>query len=119
MAINKHTSYTCKKNPDNTYSLVVKCRVNGKDVDATGTLTQTELESLAATHVKVDCQNGLRGQADTPNRWWYGAEDIDKVAAAEERGRQDARAKIIARRDELVGAGLSLEEATVKALMGE
>lgn len=74
MAINKHTSYTCKKNPDNTYSMVVKCRVNGKDVDATGTLTQTELESLAATHVKVDCQNGLRGQANTPDKWWYGAD---------------------------------------------
>lgn len=68
----KHTKYTCTKNPDGTYSMTVECEVNAKTVKAVGTLTQKDLESLAATHIKVDCQNRLRGKADTPAKWWYG-----------------------------------------------
>lgn len=101
--------------------------VNGTVVPTHETMTWERLVSRAATSLKTDGRNQMHNKdhAKMLTNGVYeqgvGKKDVSEItAAAEERGRQSERARIIARRDELMKEKkMSFEDATNAALMGE
>ncbi len=101
--------------------------VNGTVVPTHESMTLKRLLSRAATSLKTDGRNQLHGK-DHEKMLVNGIYEqgvgkmvvSDLTAAAEERGRQSERARIIARRDELMKEKkMSFEDATNAALLGE
>lgn len=111
------------------YTIIVDTSVEGVDVKSKGVYSGKSLEVALARITRIDGRNQMAAKkcadevAMRPDRIYVLGESASttaKMEAAKAEARQDERARIIARRDELMREkNMSFEDATNAALMGE